>query len=215
MKKFSLIVILAIFLLTSTSLFAVSSKSDGNVTRTYDANRVNLFDDGSTTDQPGPVVGGLKSAPPGYTTIGYWRQALTTEVTQQDRQHYTSSGRQIVYAGYYNAGCDYVYIDYGWRDQIGSTVLLFCRLVMYDWATGDWDFGIGTINAGPPGRALSPNVDATTDNASWVASYYSRDEAQPWWTQVTYGGIGCPVDTWLNDTVPGPPNVGWNNHWIL
>jgi hypothetical protein len=218
LKRLSVIALLAIFLLSSITVVAKvatnqSNGSQGNyIDRKDNLGKVNLFDRSVADDLSGPVNLRSSGAPPfPYTPVANWRQVYELNTTQQDRQHYTSPGRQVVYAGYFNASCNYVYMDYAYRTQVGATVINNVQFAVFDWNTPhQWDQTVGgSATVSPSGRYWSPNVDATPDNGSSVVMFYSRNEQQPWYTEIGYSDQCAPAIAFAhtNDTLPGSPNL--------
>lgn len=135
------------------------------------------------------------------------RQIFDTETSQRDRQHYTSMGRQIAYAGYFNAGCDYIYMDYSWAQQIGTSTLSNIRYAIFDWTSKVWDFTAGGIAEVSPQLSNTCNVEVTPDNGWGVISYHhGADAAAPFYSIVGYSAE-CPNYTFMADSLAGPPNL--------
>jgi hypothetical protein len=137
------------------------------------------------------------------------RQVYETETTQRERQHYTVMGRQIVYAGWYNANCDYVFMNYSWRGIQGSTPLYFIRYALFDWGTTHaWDYSCQPPTNVSPNNSNTCNIDVSPD-LSWAAVSYhhAADATSPWYSHVGYTNdcLGCQFPA---DTLPGPPNIG-------
>jgi Dockerin type I domain/Viral BACON domain len=212
MKRFSVIFFLALFLLTSITLFAKTDEvqsGPGHFTKYKDTSaKLNLL---SNEERPaGANTGKVFLGSSISSAMAPTHQVYGDETTKWDRQRYTSPGRYIVYAGYYNANCDYVFMDFSFYNQIGSTVLQFINFAIYDWGLGMWDLtGTGhSVTISPPGTSMGPNIDATTDEGWAMAAYRTRaDENSPYYSGINYSG-GCPTYTFSTDTVPGPPNVG-------
>ena len=202
LKRFSVVVFLALFLVFSVNLFAANS-----VTSKTDATKekpvlFNLFNTGEGVDGfsaskyvPG---GGLSLLPP------TGRQLYTNFTSRRDYEHNTVSGRQIVYAGYYNAGCDYVYMD--WADKTLSPTLYNVKVALFDWGTAhDWDYVGGGMFLGSPQGAYYPNMDATPDNG-WGVTGYHHTPTTKTYSHVSFASE-CLGTTYQQDSMPGPPNV--------
>ena len=215
MRKFGVIVLLAVFLLTSITAVAKTSNSSAppGYKRIY-IEKPMLFGVDDNYYDPGPSLK-FYSPPPDYFPAGNWRQVYELETTQHDRQHYSSSGRQIVYAGYWNAGCDYIYMNWSGRMVIGSSIILQCKTAIFDWAGGVWDYTAGgSFQAGPSGSfqnlpyTFAPNIGITPDNPWAVSSMSVRNEAEAWKSYIAYGTAGCPTSSYLtHQALPGPPNL--------
>ncbi len=215
MRRLGVILLLTVFLLTSVA--AAKTSTDGNTpdakrTATSKASLFGTSEDSYSSGSSYPV---MMAAPMDYTPVGNWRQIYSVETTQHDRQHYTSSGRQIVYAGYWNANCDYVYMNWSARRVLGASIILQCLHGIFDWSAGTWDYTAGgSFQGGPSGNfanspyTFAPNLDMTPDNNEMVAAMSIRNTAEAWKSYVAYGGPGCPTSSFQTaQTLPGPPNL--------
>jgi len=137
------------------------------------------------------------------------QQVYGNEITQQDGQHYVTPGRQIVYAGYYNAACDYIYLVWTNHYEFAGNPIYEIRLGIYDWITKDWNWSAGGSQPISMIQANSCNIDATVDSGWGIASFnQGQDESNPWYSEVAYISDQCPdyfvLDT---DSLAGPPNM--------
>ena len=203
LKKFSVVLFLALFLVFSVNLFAaksVTSKTDATAERPV---LYNIFDAGEGVENfmtskyvPGS---GLSQLPP------TGRQLYSSFTSRRDYEHNTVAGRQIVYAGYYNSGCDYVYMDWADKYLIGSTAAYDLKIAVYDWGAGDWEFSNGGIGTASPAGAYYPNMDATPDNG-WGVVGYHHTPASTTYSHAGFSGP-CPDYAYIASSMPGPPNV--------
>nr|NIP43176.1 hypothetical protein [candidate division Zixibacteria bacterium]NIR64717.1 hypothetical protein [candidate division Zixibacteria bacterium]NIS17046.1 hypothetical protein [candidate division Zixibacteria bacterium]NIS46554.1 hypothetical protein [candidate division Zixibacteria bacterium]NIU14674.1 hypothetical protein [candidate division Zixibacteria bacterium] len=215
-KRVKLILLLTLFFLTSSTAVAKTSNSSAppGYKRIY-IEKPMLFGVNENYYDPGPALKLYADPPVGYSPAGSWRWVYEVENTQHDRQHYTSSGRQIVYAGYWNAGCDYVYMNWSGRQRIGASIILQCKTAIFDWLGGVWDYTAGgAFQAGPSGSfqnlpyTFAPNIDITPDNSCAVSSMSLCNEAEPWKSYVVYGDDFCPTSYFpFEQALPGPPNL--------
>jgi hypothetical protein len=134
------------------------------------------------------------------------RQLYNTETTQRDRQHYVTMGRRIVYAGWYNAACDYVFMDYTYR-QGGATLLYFMRYAVFDWGgMHAWDYECQPPTNVSPNSSLFCNIDAAPDLGIPVVAYHhGADANSPWYSHIGCSNK-CPGCAFPADSLPGPPN---------
>ena len=204
LKRFSVMFILTLFVFT-TAVFAVNNVSTEGVTK-YSPVRFNVFDANNETVSAGYIPG--SNFNPISLAPLYARQVYGSETTQRDYQHNTAQGRQIIYGGYYNANCDYVYLDYTYTGTLpGGGTRNQTAFAIYDWAGGDWNFDGGGLAFVGVENSRYVNLSATPDNG-WpvIAFHYSADATSPVWSFAGYSS-GCPNYTFTNDSLPGPPNT--------
>ena len=204
LKKFSVFIILTLLILTVSALAAVSNQNDGITSeRTV---KYNVFTDTPNTDfvgyQPGSAFGSISLAP------AHVRQIYTSETTQRDYQHNCAEGRQIIYGGYYNANCDYVYMNYTYTGDLpGGSKRHQCAFAIFDWAAGDWDYNGGGLAYVGHENSRYVQMGATPDNGWPVVNYHhSADAISNTWSFVGYAG-GCPDYVFTKDTLAGPPTI--------
>lgn len=135
------------------------------------------------------------------------RQILGYYTTQQDTWHYTANGRQIAYGGYFNAGCDYVYIDWSHYFVAGSTPLWFIEGALFDWSVGDWDYGTGPVQIINDPNSHSGQMAVDPKNGDPIAAYYNNPGGgSNTYSMVGYGLCG-DYWYWVNEQLPAPPNL--------
>ena len=137
------------------------------------------------------------------------RQVYTSETTQRDYQHNNAQGRQIIYGGYYNANCDYVYMNYTYTGNLpGGNKRHQCAFAIYDWSYNDWNYDGGGIAYVGLENSRYVNMSATPDNGWPVVNYHhSADAVSNIWSLVGYSA-DCPNYIFtLSDTLEGPPNL--------
>jgi hypothetical protein len=208
LKRLSIFFFLTLFLTSSLTIFAkdMNDNLPGNISRENPV-KLNLFDaadDGGFDAVGGKVyLGAQTSLAPAFV-----RQFYNTETTSRDRQHYTTPGRQIVYAGYYNAGCNYVYMNYTHRSVSGSTTLYFITYGVFEWSTGIWntiDLG-GPVNVSPNGSNTA-NIAVTPKEGFAVHSYHhGADANSPYYSHIS-AAAECLATSFQTDTLAGPPNT--------
>ncbi|MBD3217026.1 MAG: hypothetical protein GF310_02030 [candidate division Zixibacteria bacterium] len=144
----------------------------------------------------------------GALTFAPTRQLYGDVVTKRDMWHNTATGRQIVYVGYYNAGCDYVYMNFPDYLTIGSNTLRYIKQGIFDWSGGTWDFTVGGLAITGIEPSYYPNLDAFPNNGYGVHCFHSLDESGPDYSWAGTAGA-CPSDMYnfVNDSLPGPPNT--------
>ncbi len=205
-KKFLILTIISLFVLTSLAIGREKGENETGEYTNIGMVKTILFDDIDASPGYSSTTKAFLS-PSIAQTFAPSRQIYNTEVTQRDRQHYTSMGRQIAYAGYFNAGCDYVYLDYSWAQQVGTSTLSSIRYAVFDWTAGIWDFTGGGIVEISPQLANTCNVEVTPDNGWSVVSYHhAADGTSPFYSLVGYSG-DCPNYTFTADSLDGPPNL--------
>jgi Viral BACON domain len=210
LKKTIGLLFIALFLITSANALTKSTDTgNNNEPSKINPIRINLFSElGYKNGSPSSNEKGFSQT---SNTLAFapTRQVHGTETTSRDRQHYTTMGRQIVYAGYYNAACDYVYLDYSERQVIGATTLYYCNFAIFDWGLGMWEITNGASSTPvSPSNSLSANIDATTDNSSAVVSYHhGANDSSPYYSHVGYNDVSCPSYAFTTDTLPGAPNI--------
>ncbi|MBD3217753.1 MAG: hypothetical protein GF310_05700, partial [candidate division Zixibacteria bacterium] len=206
LKKLSVILFLALFVFGLTAVAENVTKHEYLTTKSKPGPAAKLIADQEEMQTIGtykPYFGqsiGQTFAPS--------RQLYNTTITIRDMWHNTACGRQIVYAGYYNSGCDYVYMNFPDYQVQGSTELRNVKEAIFDWAGGTWDFtvgGLATIGVQP---SYYPNMGADPKNGYGVAAYHSFP-TNSGWSYVGYAGA-CPSDMYnfAEDSLPGPPNTG-------
>lgn len=205
-RKILIIIIVSLLLLTSLAFSREKSAYEpGRYNKIAPVKRC-LFDAGREENSFGAPMKAFLN----YSTIQTFApsyQVYTTEITQRDRQHYTTMGRQIAYGGYYNAGCDYVYMDYTYRGQVGGTEFYFCNFAIFDWNATDWDYGGGGVVHASPNPSNTVNIDVTPVDAWPLVSYHNgADAASPYYSVVGYSP-GCTDYSFSTDSLPGVPNV--------
>jgi Dockerin type I domain len=208
-RRFLLLFFIAMLVLFSVSLFAkANNNSEISRASALMPVKVNLFDNG-VEENNNFLSGKIYLGPSNALAFAPTRQIHGGETTQRDRQHYTTMGRQIVYAGYYNASCDYVYMDYTDRSVVGSTTIYTCNYAVYDWGLGMWEITNGAASTPvSPSPSNTVNIDATLDNGSAVVSYHhGADENSPYYTVLGYNDVSCPSYAFTADTLLGPPNI--------
>ena len=95
-RKLAVILLLAVFLLTSITVFAKTSDTSAPPGyKRIQIDQTRLFGVGDDYYDPGTPTVKFFAPPPDYFPAGNWRQVYTTETTQHDRQHYTSPEAQI------------------------------------------------------------------------------------------------------------------------
>jgi hypothetical protein len=202
LKKFSVIFLLTLFLLSSVNVFAKTAQKD-NLSAIRPVS-LNLLSPGVEDDNY--LSAGKVYLGPTLALGRGQRQLYNTETTQRDRQHYVTMGRQIVYAGWYNAACDYVFMDYTYR-QGGATLLYFVRYAIFSWGgMHTWDYECQPPTNVSPNSSLFCNIDATPDLGIPVVAYHhGADNNSPWYNHIGYSNecLGCAFPA---DTLPGPPN---------
>ncbi|HER00319.1 MAG TPA: hypothetical protein ENO22_13345, partial [candidate division Zixibacteria bacterium] len=141
LKKLSVILFLAIFVLSMTAA-ARDLDVKAGLTNNEAGREAKLFADGRDEAQVMSMVKpyGTQSI---AQTFAPTRQFYSNEITIRDMWHNTAPGRNIFYGGYYNAGCDYVYMNFPDRYFIGSSPYSAVRGAIFDWSVGGWDFTVG------------------------------------------------------------------------
>jgi hypothetical protein len=210
-KKISVIALLAIFLLASITATAktVDDQPDPSAYSKYQTPgaKLNIF--GDEKESYGASTGKIFFGPSIANTVAPSRWVWNTETTWQDRQKYITMGRQIAYAGYYSANCDYVYMNWAHWSKVGATDIRMIYFAVFDWNIGTWDLttgGSGPVSENAWGRA--PVLAVTPDNGWSINCYRTRaDDASPYYTGIAYS-LNCATLSHNRDTVPPPPNVG-------
>jgi Dockerin type I domain/Viral BACON domain len=208
LKKFSVLLLIALFLISSVTAFSKNVDNSANKPSAIMPVKVNLFsagsEDGYSSSSGKVYLGALNSL-----AFAPTRQVHGGETTSRDRQHYTTMGRQIVYAGYYNASCDYVYLDYTERQVVGANTLYYCNFAMFDWGLGIWEITNGAAStAVSPASTNTVNIDVTPDNGSSIVSYHhGADANSPYFSHVGYNDVSCPSYAFTTDTMPGAPTI--------
>jgi len=206
LKKTSVTITLILFLLVF--LAAVTNAAEVRKSTEYSEQlpaRINLLEDGS---DPGIYGGGSLYLGPSYSYARGMRRICDNEYTQRDYQHNTAQGRQIFYAGYKNAGCDYVLFDWTYTGPPGSINVI--RYALFDWGgTHDWDFEFECCGATiSPNNSRYCNLDFSADSNSAVVCYhYSADAVSPIYSMVGYNRDGCRFCNFDEDTLPPAPNT--------
>ncbi|HER00464.1 MAG TPA: hypothetical protein ENO22_14080, partial [candidate division Zixibacteria bacterium] len=152
-----------------------------------------------------PYIGGSVAM-----TFAPSRQLYDIETTQRERQHYTTMGRQISYAGYFNPACDYVYMDYSHGIQVGTSTITSVRYGVFDWAAGIWDFTVGGIAiVSPTGSSNTCNIETDPRSGYSVISYHhAADATSTFYTHVGTSSTCLGYDHLsYTDTLFGPPNL--------
>ncbi|NIQ74015.1 MAG: hypothetical protein GWN67_23280, partial [Phycisphaerae bacterium] len=205
LKKLSVILFLTLFVL-SMSVAAKESAVNPQLSETVEIRDAKLF-----VDYPDQMQMMGTTKPYGSQSIAQTfapsRQMYTTTTTTTDAQSNTALGRQLGYGGYYNAGCDYVYMIYMDQFTQGSSTLRFNKMGIFDWSGGVWDFTVGGLAAVSDDRSGYVNADAEPKNGYAVIGYHYGNGTRTW----SMGGVAgpCPSDmyTFVSDSMPGPPNT--------
>jgi len=206
-KKLTVILFLALFMISAVAIARDAEVRSSNVSK-YRQVRYNLFDTG---DNPGQFAMNSKAIFPS-TALAFapTRQLYGNATTIRDFQHNTATGRQISYGGYYNAACDFVYMDFADITFIGSTEIRNVKLAIFDWLVGDWDTGSGgQVAAAGITPSYYPQMSVTPDDGFGVIAYHSTAGLAGGnvWSYAAFAG-SCPVYTYVEDSLPGPPNTG-------
>ncbi|NIP42479.1 MAG: hypothetical protein GWO41_08435, partial [candidate division Zixibacteria bacterium] len=110
LKKLSVILFLAIFVLGMTASARDLDLKAGLINDEAGREAKLFADDREQTQVMSPVKPyGVQSI---AQTFAPTRQFYTNEITIRDMWHNTAPGRNIFYGGYYNAGCDFVYMNF-------------------------------------------------------------------------------------------------------
>ncbi|HEQ99898.1 MAG TPA: hypothetical protein ENO22_11225, partial [candidate division Zixibacteria bacterium] len=205
LKKFSVILFLTLFVL-SMSVAAKDSAVNPQLSKTVEIRDAKLF-----VDYPDQMqMMGVKpyASQSIAQTFAPTRQLYSNTVSSTDGQANTALGRQIAYGGYYNAGCDYVYMIYMDQFIVGSSTLRQNKQAVFDWSGGVWDFTVGGLAAISDDRSGYVNADTDPKNGYSVTGYHFTNGTRTW----SMGGVAgpCPSDMYnfAADSMPGPPNTG-------
>jgi hypothetical protein len=205
LKKLSVILFLTLFVL-SMSLSAKDVLVNPNVSDQSRDVEAKLF-----MDEPFQMQTMSSIKPYGGQSIAQafapTRQLYNSTTTTTDGQSNTAIGRQIAYGGYYNAGCDYVYMIFMDQFTQGASTLRFNKQAVFDWSGGAWDFTVGGLSSATTDRSGYVVTDAEPKNGYAAIGYHFTNGTQTW----SYGGLAgpCPSDMYNFTTsqTPAPPNT--------
>ncbi|MBD3216802.1 MAG: hypothetical protein GF310_00905, partial [candidate division Zixibacteria bacterium] len=205
LKKLSVILLFSLFVLSMTAVAKDAVEHPNLTARSGAGQAAQLMSDEGQMQ----TLGMYK--PHGSQSIAQTfapsRQLYGNVSTIRDMWHNTVCGRQIIYAGFYNSGCDYVYMNFPDAQIQGSSTILNVKEGIFDWAGGAWDFTVGGLAAAGVTPSYYPNMDADPKNGYGVIGYHSFP-ANSGWSTVGFSGP-CPSDMYnfTQDSLPGPPNT--------
>ncbi|MBD3381693.1 MAG: hypothetical protein GF404_05785, partial [candidate division Zixibacteria bacterium] len=202
LRKLSVIVLVTLFIFSIPAMAEVANNGKYSLMPPSQG-KVNLMVDGSEVNYSstsGKVYLGSSMS----NAVGNAREMFGSYTSFVDQQHNATQGRQIVYAGYSNAACDNIYMNWMDIQFIAGNEVRDVHVAIYQFDNDAWDNSVsgGSTTGLTGGRPGYCHIEVTPGTTWPVHSFHFGGDQQPLYTHASYGAL-CADYAMIHDTLPG------------